>query len=139
MTPGECVQVFNAKRIGRGKWIAKCPAHSDKHPSLSIAEGKKGMLVKCMSNGCDTRDVMAAVGLKISNLFYQSRDISSEALKKIRRQQYVDRLYEKERCLMDLRMMIRAVENPPKYKTESARVLQFEARINRMCDRLSLS
>ena len=51
------VERLHAKRSGKG-WIAKCPAHNDLKPSLSINEGADGRaLVKCQA-GCSTEDVI---------------------------------------------------------------------------------
>ncbi len=51
------VQRLDARRSGKG-WIAKCPAHDDRKPSLSIDEGTDGRaLIKCHA-GCSTDDVM---------------------------------------------------------------------------------
>ena len=72
MTAAQVAQVFGAKKVGRGKWVTKCPAHPDRHPSLSIAEGKRGVLIRCMSNGCNTRDVVKAAGLRMADLFYSA-------------------------------------------------------------------
>lgn len=56
-----------AKRSGND-WVARCPAHDDHRPSLSIAEGEGGRaLVKCHA-GCDTSAVLAALGLKMADL-----------------------------------------------------------------------
>ena len=53
----------------RNGWTAKCPAHDDHHPSLSIAEGDDGrVLLKCFA-GCSTEDVCSALGLESSELF----------------------------------------------------------------------
>jgi hypothetical protein len=35
------IQHLNGRRSGKG-WIAKCPAHNDREPSLSIPEGNDG-------------------------------------------------------------------------------------------------
>ena len=41
--------------------MARCPAHDDREPSLSISAGKDGkVLVRCHA-GCDQRDVIAAL------------------------------------------------------------------------------
>lgn len=57
------------KDNGRGKWLAKCPAHKDKRPSLSIREADSGaVLVKCWT-GCTTAEIVGAVGLDVSELF----------------------------------------------------------------------
>lgn len=57
------------RRVGAGKWVARCPAHDDRGPSLSIAETADGrVLVHCFG-GCETLDVLGAVGLDFSALF----------------------------------------------------------------------
>lgn len=56
------------RRAGRG-WSARCPAHEDRSASLSVAEGEGGrVLVHCFA-GCPVADVVAAVGLELSDLF----------------------------------------------------------------------
>jgi 5S rRNA maturation endonuclease (ribonuclease M5) len=67
MTINEIVSRLNAQKNGNG-WIANCPSHEDSTPSLSIAEGKDGkILLKCHAF-CDTERVVAAMGLKMSDL-----------------------------------------------------------------------
>lgn len=57
------------KATGSGRWQAKCPAHLDKGPSLSIRELDDGrILVHCFA-GCSAVDVVESVGLEISDLF----------------------------------------------------------------------
>lgn len=51
------------------KWMACCPAHDDKSPSLSIRAMDDGrVLIHCHA-GCSPSDVMIAVGLSLSDLF----------------------------------------------------------------------
>ncbi len=55
------------RRSGGGH-IARCPAHDDHDPSLSVAEGEAGrVLLKCHA-GCRTEDVVAALGLAMGDL-----------------------------------------------------------------------
>jgi len=57
------------RRTGAGRWIARCPAHDDKSPSLSIRELDDGRtLVHCFA-GCSVREVVTAVGMELSDLF----------------------------------------------------------------------
>jgi CHC2 zinc finger len=51
-----------------GSWVACCPAHEDKSPSLSIREDADRVLVHCFA-GCSVDDVVAAVGLGLEDLF----------------------------------------------------------------------
>ncbi|MEO7861378.1 MAG: hypothetical protein ABIU05_13230 [Nitrospirales bacterium] len=54
-----------------GEWLARCPAHQDKNPSLSLSEGERGLLVKCWS-GCTLAEITVALGLRVADLFYDS-------------------------------------------------------------------
>lgn len=59
------------RRTGKG-WAARCPAHKDKSPSLSITEAEGGkVLLHCFS-GCPAGDVLAAIGLEWKDLFPES-------------------------------------------------------------------
>jgi hypothetical protein len=58
------------RRIGEGRWLARCPAHQDKRPSLSVKETPDGVvLIKCWSSGCSAAQVVGAVGLNMADLF----------------------------------------------------------------------
>lgn len=55
------------KRSGNG-WKSLCPSHDDHEPSLSIGIGNDGrVLLKCHA-GCETRVVLAALGLRFKDL-----------------------------------------------------------------------
>jgi putative DNA primase/helicase len=46
------------RRCAGATWMARCPAHEDRVPSLSISSGRNGkVLVRCHA-GCDQRDVI---------------------------------------------------------------------------------
>ncbi len=61
------------KKTGRDRWMAHCPAHDDSSPSLSIRELDDGrVLLKCFA-GCEAKEVAAAIGLGMSDL-YPKRD-----------------------------------------------------------------
>ena len=50
-------------------WAARCPAHDDDQPSLSVREGDGGrVLVNCHA-GCETSAVVAALGMTMADLF----------------------------------------------------------------------
>jgi hypothetical protein len=52
-----------------GQWSARCPAHSDEGPSLTVREGTDGaVLIHCFA-GCSVRDVVAGIGLELHDLF----------------------------------------------------------------------
>lgn len=53
---------------------AQCPAHDDRNDSLSITRRDDGaVLINCHA-GCDSRDVVAAMGLTMKDLFDTPRD-----------------------------------------------------------------
>lgn len=57
------------KRTGPGRWVARCPAHDDRGPSLGIRELEDGRtLLHCFA-GCTAHEVVAAAGLELSDLF----------------------------------------------------------------------
>ena len=62
------------KRGGAGKWVACCPAHNDKTPSLNLSAASDGkVLLHCWA-GCTARDITAAIGLELADLFPGKRE-----------------------------------------------------------------
>src|SRR4051812_45686614 len=56
------------RKVGKNQWIAECPAHDDRNPSLSVGRGRGGSaVVKCHA-GCATAAVCKAVGLRLADL-----------------------------------------------------------------------
>lgn len=70
MTASEFARLLRAKKNGEDKWIALCPAHPDRHPSLTIVPGQRGVLIRCRSNNCSTKEILGAMGLRFTDLFY---------------------------------------------------------------------
>jgi CHC2 zinc finger len=56
------------KRSGKG-WVARCPAHEDRHPSLSVGVGDDGRVLLHCYAGCDVQAVVAALGLQMADLY----------------------------------------------------------------------
>jgi hypothetical protein len=57
------------RQTGPARWLAHCPAHADRSPSLSIRELDDGrVLINCFA-ACGTDAVLAALGLTMSDLF----------------------------------------------------------------------
>jgi hypothetical protein len=57
------------KEHGGSHWTARCPAHADKSPSLSVTQTHDGMwLIHCFA-GCSPLDIIAAIGLRFEDLF----------------------------------------------------------------------
>ncbi len=62
------------ERVGHCEWrngyyMASCPAHEDRKPSLSITQGEDGkVLLHCFA-GCEKAKILAALGLDAGDLF----------------------------------------------------------------------
>ena len=56
------------KETGHGKYVARCPAHDDKSPSLAIKECSDGRILIHDFAGCETEAVLAAIGLDFSDV-----------------------------------------------------------------------
>ena len=59
------------RRNGNG-WIALCPAHADKNPSLSVREENGRILLHCFA-GCPPEAVCAALKIEMRELFSEPR------------------------------------------------------------------
>lgn len=68
MTYNEVLSRFQVKRSYRDKAQCICPSHNDKEASLTISKGEKGTVVHCHA-GCETADILGAVGLSLKDLF----------------------------------------------------------------------
>lgn len=50
------------------QYMALCPAHEDRRPSLSIRDAGDKTLIYCHA-GCDAEDIMSAIGLELRDLY----------------------------------------------------------------------
>lgn len=63
---GHTVKIAADKRNAK----AQCPAHDDHTPSLHITCGETRVLLRCHAgDGCDPKDIVAAIGLTLADLF----------------------------------------------------------------------
>ncbi len=90
MTTTEILSRLEAvKKIADCDWMARCPAHKDRSPSLKVTEGPDGRtLLKCFAN-CQTEHICAAINLKVSDLFPEKpldKSTVAEATRKDREQ-----------------------------------------------------
>lgn len=113
------------------RYVARCPAHDDKEPSLSLARGEDGRaLVRCWA-GCETRDVLSAVGLELRDLF--AGNLTTE-----QRQHYRREHLEKERHFE--RLVIEAAKGAtdPLSDEDMARLVLAQERIDQLDRELSV-
>ena len=61
---------------GDQNWTARCPAHDDRNPSLSVGVGREGrVLLKCHA-GCDHHSILEALELSPRDLFAETPEDS---------------------------------------------------------------
>lgn len=58
----------DVKKTSLNQWQARCPAHDDRRPSLSIGLRGERILLDCKA-GCSSEVVLRSVGLKMRDLF----------------------------------------------------------------------
>ena len=59
----------DVRGTGPGRWIAKCPAHEDRSPSVSLRLLEDGRWLIHDFAGCDTGAILSAVDLHFSDLY----------------------------------------------------------------------
>ena len=58
------------KSSGANRWMALCPVHGDKSPSMGIKECSDGtVLMNCFACGANGMEIAEAAGVSISELF----------------------------------------------------------------------
>lgn len=72
MTFNEILSQLDGVTGGGNQWYAKCPAHVDNKPSLSISTGKDGRVLLNCHAGCTTEEIVDAMGLTMNDLFQRS-------------------------------------------------------------------
>ena len=71
MTPFENLlsRLMGVKKRSSEQWSARCPAHDDRSPSLSVREAPDGrVLLNCWA-GCSAQAVLSSVGLSFEDLY----------------------------------------------------------------------
>jgi hypothetical protein len=98
----EFAALLHAKQIRRGRWLAKCPSHPDKRPSLAIDEGhgKQAILLNCRSHGCTGDEIIRAMGLTWKDVLGARPTMTREARKRLSDQQALHQLKAIRRLLI---------------------------------------
>lgn len=78
------------KSNGSSKWLACCPAHDDKSPSLSIRDAGDRVLLHCFG-GCSVYDICAAIGMGVHDLFAGGK-APHEIIPGVLRRDFIDTL-----------------------------------------------
>ena len=73
-----------ARKTGADSWLACCPHHGDKHPSMTMRELEDGRVLLHCFTGCSVEEILGSVGLEFDALFPEKR-LTDERLKPLRR------------------------------------------------------
>jgi len=117
------------KNTGDGKWLACCPAHNDKSPSLAIKLTEDGkILIHCFA-GCDVNSIVSSIGLTLADLMPDNPSYKKGSkLPKFNKYELFDRLtYESIILCLAIRQLI---NNEPLTLDDQKRVLKAEETIN---------
>src|SRR5687768_18117177 len=57
------------KKTSPRTWLACCPAHEDRNPSMSVRLTEEGKTLLYCFAGCSSLDILGAVGMSIDELF----------------------------------------------------------------------
>jgi len=71
-------RLTGARQIGPDRWVARCPAHDDSTPSLSVRISEDKILIHCWA-GCAPDDILGALGLAWTDLFADKWDAGYQA------------------------------------------------------------
>ncbi|MDC9729832.1 MAG: CHC2 zinc finger domain-containing protein [Methyloprofundus sp.] len=118
-----------ARRTGDGKWLACCPAHQDKSPSLAIKQTDDGkILIHCFA-GCEVEPIVSAIGLTLADLMPDNPTYKKGSKPpKFNKYELFDRLaYESIILCLAIRQLI---NNEPLSSNDQQRVLKAEETIN---------
>lgn len=78
----DMVQNRNNPRYA-ASFVACCPAHDDRRPSLGIAQTDDGIiLINCLSHQCAPAEILAAVGLEFVDLYEKPLHTHRKGIKK---------------------------------------------------------
>jgi hypothetical protein len=81
----DLLQRLQKTRKGKSGWTARCPAHDDKNPSLSVSQGDDGRILLHCYAGCATEAVLKELGLSMRELMPEGRSASRPAEQKPKR------------------------------------------------------
>lgn len=69
---------------GGGRWMASCPCHDDRTPSMSIRDHGGTILIHCFSQQCSPADICGAINFDIKELFPPSENFDASTHKQRR-------------------------------------------------------
>ena len=62
-------RVAGARKTGPNRWVFRCNVHDDHNPSVCVRKTDDGMILVYCQAGCPTEAILAAAGLRFSDLY----------------------------------------------------------------------
>lgn len=62
-------RLSGVRKTGRDSWVARCPAHPDKSPSMSVKALADGRILIHDFAGCEVESILGSLGLTFGDLF----------------------------------------------------------------------
>lgn len=70
MSASDILQLLRkVKAVGKNQWVACCPAHDDRSPSMTITETADGKVLIHDFAGCSVDEILGSLGLELDVLF----------------------------------------------------------------------
>lgn len=77
-------RLSGVRQRSSGQWSARCPAHDDTSPSLSVKELPDGRILLHCFAGCDIHAITSALGIDLSDLYPKPLGHSVRGIKRHR-------------------------------------------------------
>lgn len=77
-------RLSKVKKTGPNNWLACCPAHDDRSPSMTLHAADDGRILVHCHSGCSFSEIVEAVGLGWEPWF-PPKPVESDSLPRIRR------------------------------------------------------
>ena len=122
-------KVEKVKPTGEGKWLAPCPAHNDRSPSLAIKETVDGKILLHCFAGCSVHEIVESMGLTLADLMPDNPTYKKgRKPPKFNKYELFDRVvFESTILLLAIRWLL---SNKPLSDEDRARILKAESTID---------
>ena len=76
---GLLTRLTGVRKRSANQWSARCPAHDDRGPSLSVKELPDGRILLHCFAGCPTESVLGAIGIGFEDLFPERTEFQASS------------------------------------------------------------
>ena len=95
INPDDLLSRLDKVRKGQtGQWMACCPAHQDRTPSLKISQRADGKISLHCFAGCHINDICEAIGIRVADLYPNTPTQPGEALPEWKRSRLRKALFD---------------------------------------------